>query len=452
MFIHNSIKKLSMAYLVLLVCLSEFICPVETSPEVFSRSNDQDIKLIIIKNANMNFIHAELAIFYTNKNVNPAIRHLTMLNIFNEDVNQAGSGLLSTLKKLGNDFEVLERPDYLLFKINFLRDKLPIFGQFLKGLYSYKTFSLKKFNYSADNFWNIFLKQGDWKKDVAFQVAYQKLFPDQLLGNTLVVPGLITKINLAQIRSFYQRTYTLSNSLLILKGNLKTGIVLGSLNRVFKQLKKQEIVKKRPKEKIEINGGREVIIYHINNSSPPEIYWFETIPPLNHKNHIPLRVFNDLLFSQPIGRLSRVNNGLRFPRINTEVLNHEEVSVICNAVRLNFTDIEKFILLVDTEKKKLKKINRREYLDVKNYFCGHLKVNSRKFENDVEIERDFSLFESEESKLPSSFARISQQVTYESLNSVAQDLEGGTIVIVGNANLIVRHLSTLKPRIIRYIE
>jgi hypothetical protein len=452
MFTRNSIKNLTTGCLVLLVCLGKLVCPLKASREVFSTSGPQDIKLKIIKDPNMNFIHAELAIFYKNKNVNPAIRHLTMLNVFDEDVNQGGSGLLNTLKKLGNDFEVLDRPDYLLLKINFLQDRLPIFGQFLKGLYTYKTFSLKKFNYSVYNFWNLFLKSRDWKRNAAFQVAYQKLFPGHLLGNTLVVPGLITRINLAQIRSFYQRTYTLRNSQLIVKGNLKTGIVLGSISRVLKTLKKQEIKKRYTKAKFKINGGREVIIYHINNNSPPEIYWFETIPPLNHKNHIPLRVLNDMLFSQPVGRLCRVNKGVRFPRINKEVLNHEDVSVICNTVRLNYSDIEKFILLVDTERRKLKKITRREYLDVKNYFCGRLKVNTRKFENDVELERDFSLFESEESRLPSSFVRISQQVTYESLSSVSRHLNGGTIVIVGNANLIVRHLSTLKPRVIRYIE
>jgi len=452
MFTPNSIKNLTTGCLVLLVCLLKFASPLKASLEVYSTSGAQDIKLKIIKAPHLNFIHAELVIFNKNKDVNPAIRHLTMLNVFDEEVNQGGSGLLSTLKKLGNDFEVVKRPGYLLLKINFLRDKLPIFGQFLKGLYSYKAFSLKKFNYSVYNFRKLLLKHKNWKKNAAFQVAYQKLFPNHPLGNELVVPGSVTKINLAQIRSFYQRIYTLNNSLLIIKGNLKAGVVLGSINRALKQIKKQEIKKRNPKRKLKINGGREVIIYHINNSNPPEIYWFETIPPLNSKNHIPLRVLNDMLFSQPIGRLSRVNNGVKFPRIHTEVLNHEYVSVICNNLRLNFSDIEKFILLVDAEKRKLKNINRREYLDVKNYFCGRLKVNTRRFENDVELERDFSLFESEESRLSSSFARISQQMTYENLSSVSQDLEGGTIVIVGNANLIVRHLSTLKPRIIRYIE
>jgi hypothetical protein len=134
MFTRNSIKNLTTGCLVLLVCLGKLVCPLKASREVFSTSGPQDIKLKIIKDPNMNFIHAELAIFYKNKNVNPAIRHLTMLNVFDEDVNQGGSGLLNTLKKLGNDFEVLDRPDYLLLKINFLQDRLPIFGQCLQFL------------------------------------------------------------------------------------------------------------------------------------------------------------------------------------------------------------------------------------------------------------------------------------------------------------------------------
>lgn len=434
------------------------IKPVYTPAENQEKFNTiETLKGLDIRVTNdnqLNFIHAQLIIYYNDKDVNPAFRHLTMLNIFNEEVNKSGSGLLNILKRLGGDFTVFNRPDYLLFKINFLPDKLATFMQFLKGLYTYKAFTLKKFNYSIDNYRELFLKTNDWKKDAAYQVAYSKLFPGHPLGNTLIIPGQLKKINLARIRSFYQKTYTLINSLLLIKGSFKKGMVAGSFNRAFKNFKKQERKNRAVIGKLKINNKREVIIYHINSTNPPEIFWFETIPPLNQNSHLTLRVMNDMLFGWPVGRLTRIalNNGIIFPKIESEVINHREVSVICNNTRLNYKDIENFIIAVDIEKRKLKNIYRREYLEVKNYFCGRLKVDSRKFENEVELDRDFYLFKPQANSLPVSISRVSRQVTFESLNSVTPDLNSGTIVIVGNANLISKYLKDLKPEIIRYIQ
>jgi hypothetical protein len=453
MFTHNRIKFFTKGCLVFLFLINELLYPLDTNQKTLTTLTTKGLEIKLIKNSNMNFIHAELNIFYRGKNTNPAIRHLTMLNLFDGDVNKSGSGLLSILRKMGNDFEIQQRPDYLLFKINFLDDKLAIFMQFLRSLYSYKAFSLKKFNYSLNKYWDLTLKEENWKKKAAFQVAYRKFFAGHPLGNTLIVSSLIKNINLAQIRSYYLRTYTLENSSLILKGNIKQAIAVGTFKRLFKSFKEQDR-NIGDNEKLNINNRREVVIYHINSMSPPELFWFETIPPLTNKGHIPMRVLNDMLFAQPIGRISRarVSNGIKHLKIDTEVLNHKQVSMICNTVKLNVNDIEKFILAVDSEKRKLKKLNRREYLDVKNYFCGRIKVDSRRFENQVELERDFSIFNGGNDSPMVSFARVSQQVTYESLSAALPFLNGGTIVIVGNANLITRNLSVLKPRVIRYLQ
>ncbi|MCI0470184.1 MAG: insulinase family protein [Candidatus Aminicenantes bacterium] len=454
MSIHKKIRAVLIGCFVFSVIAGRGVYAGETNERKFYTAVSRGLEMKFIKDPNMTFIHAELLIFYTDKNVSPAIRRLTMLNIFDEAVNMSGSGLLSTLKRLGNDFTVVDRPDYLLFRINFLPDKLATFMQFLKGLYSYKAFALKKFNYSVYNYWKLFFAGADWQKQVAFQVAYQKLFPGQLLGNALIIPDQLLKINLAQIRSFYQNAYTLPNSLLIIKGNINNAVAVGSFNVTFKSFKKQPGHRNQGKEKLTINDSREVIIYHIESSNPPEIFWFETILPLSNKNHFPMQVLNDMLFGQPIGRLSRqaAETGIRFLKMETEIINHSDVSVICNAVRLDYSEIEKFILAVDNEKRKLKRIDRREYLDVKNYFCGRLEVDTRRVEYDVEIERDFLAFESDANEANASFSQISQQVTLESLNAVAPDPNRGAIVIVGNANLIGRYLTVLKPRIIRYIQ
>lgn len=450
MFTRNSITKGS---LIFALFISTLVHPLPANQNTFSATT-KGFEIKHMQNTGMNFIHAELIIYYRDKNVNPAIRHLTLLNLFDEDVNRSGSSLLNILKKLGNDYEITHRPDYLLFEINFLEDKLSTFMQFLKSLYSQKPFSLKEFKYSVDNYWNLFLKKEDWKKAAAFQVAYQKLFPGHPLGNSLIVPRLLKNINLAQIRSYYLKTYTLTNSTLILKGNIKDGMAVGTFYRQFKSFKNQERKKTIDNDRLNINDGREIIIYHIDSNSLPEIFWFEAIPKLTDKNHMPARVLNDMLFGQPIGRISRakINNGIRYLKIDTDVINHTQVSVICNAIRLNFADIEKFILSVDIEKRKLKKINRREYLDAKNYFCGQLKVNTRKFENQVELERDFSFLNPLGNNQAASFIQASQQVTYESLSTAIPSLSAGTIVIVGNASLIARYLTVLKHRVIQYIR
>ena len=453
MFTRNRTKYLTNGCLVFLLLISAFVHPLQVNQNTFTATT-KGFEIKLLQNAGMNFVHAELFIYYKDKKINPAIRYMTLLNIFDEDVNQSGSSTLNILKKLGNDYEITHRPDYLLFEINFLEDKLNTFMQFLKSIYSYKAFTLKKLDYIVSHYWDLFLKEQDWKKTAAFQVAYRKLFPGHPLGNSLIVPRLIKSINLAQIRSYYSSTYTLANSTLILKGSIKEAMAVGTFNRQFKSFKKQEREKHDTDEKLDINSGREIIIYHIDNNGLPEIFWFETIPPLIHKNHIPARVLNDMLFGQPIGRVSRakVNNGIRYLKIDTEVFNHRQVSVICNTIRLNFNDIEKFILSVDIEKRKLKKINRREYLDAKNYFSGQLKVNTRKFENQVKIERDFSFFNPQINRQAASFIKASQQITYENLTALGPSLNGGTIVIVGNAGLITRNLTVLKPRIIRYIH
>ena len=107
---------------------------------------------------------------------------------------------------------------------------------------------------------------------------------------------------------------------------------------------------------------------------------------------------------------------------------------------------------MDFEKRRLKKISRKEYLEAKNYFYGTLKVAARKVEDDVMVERNNSSFRPTEESLMVSFERISQQLTLERLNATAPEFMQGTIVIVGNADLITRFLTGFKFRITGYIR
>ncbi|MCK4762423.1 MAG: insulinase family protein [Candidatus Aminicenantes bacterium] len=448
----NSKIRSTKQYLVFSCLFFVLANPAAANSEKSSFNLSTGLEIKIIKDKSMDFVYAELLISYRDKKINPVIPHLTMLDVFDKDVNRSGTNLLSTLKKLGNDFEIEHRPDYLLFKINFLSDRMRVFAQFLKSLYTYKAFTLKKLNYSISNYWKLLPDRKDWQKQAAIQVAYSKFFSGQLLGNALIVPAMLKNINLAQLRSFYQKTYTLPNSLLIIKGNLEPGYVVGTINRALKSFKKKER-KRYVKEALKINGRREVIIYNVNTGKPPLIFWFEAIPPLSHPDHIPQRVLNDMLFARHVGRLSRsVRNGVRISQLETEIYHHRGVSLICNCIKLNYKDIPGFIGAVDFEKRRLKKISRKDYLEAKNHFYGSLKVATRKVENDVILERDSSLFRPDEENRSVSFARISQQLTLERLNTAAPDFVQGTIVILGNAGLIARYLTGLKFRITGYIR
>ncbi len=447
-----------------------------STASTFSRTMSKGLEIKVLKSDQIDFIYAELVIFYHDKDINPAIPWLTLLNMFNTQVDRGGSNLLQNLKKLGNDFEIVNRPDYLLIKINLLRDRFHQFAQFLRGLYSYKSFTLKKFNYSIENYWRIFLGNQDWKKQAAFQVAYQKLFPGHLLGNALVLPGALKKINLAQVRSFYQSTYTLSNSVLFIKGNIEPGLAVGSINQAFKTFKKQagRQGKTIPTPPSVVNDRREIIVFNTNDYAQPELFWFETIPPLTDSRHLPLRVLNDMIFAHFVGKLSHSSLGIILSNCKHEtgIRNHHGVSLLYNNVRLNFRDIEKFILAADAEKKKLRHITRKDYLDAKNHFCGQLKIETRRYATELRFERDFSLFtpikknhfangnsQNNTKYTPQgaghyyiSFEKSARELTLEKLNNTTPGTANSTIVIVGNAAQIIKYFTVLKPQVIRVIQ
>ena len=69
--------------------------------------------------------------------------------------------------------------------MNFLPDRLAAFPKLLKEIFTYQSFHLNKFNQSKEKFWSLFTKNRDWKKEIAFLLAYQ-----QIVGNFYFTPGL----------------------------------------------------------------------------------------------------------------------------------------------------------------------------------------------------------------------------------------------------------------------
>ena len=65
-------------------------------------------------------------------------------------------------------------------------------------------------------------------------------------------------------------------------------------------------------------------------------------------------------------------------KVNTDIFSVKNFTVFCNYLRLNYNDLENFLLLVDQERKKfsVRPIERKEYLDALNYYIGRAQVET----------------------------------------------------------------------------
>jgi len=426
--------------------------------EVTTFVSAKGLSIKILKSNAIGFIHAEILIFYPDK-INPAISYLTVENMFNPDIHNTTPNLLSVLKRMGNDFQIEHRVDYLKISLNFLPGRISLFTQFLDELFRYKSFGLKRYNDSISNYRRHFMRKSEWEKAMARQYAYSHLFPDHALGNTVIDADSLLKINLAQIRSFYRNTFRLGNSLLLLKGDLNPHITFGMIEKDLKSFKKAE-KQETLAEELKVIDNRKIIVLDVASNESPTIFWFQAIPSLGGNNHMLWTVMNNILFNYPIGVVYKraALYGIRnIRKIETEVINHYQVSVLCNTIKINYSDIERFIMLVDSETRKLtkRKIDRKEYLDSLNFFLGQAKVNSSNFNHDVQMEIKKSILNLEEKNIAIS-PNIFQKVTLDNLNRFIGNFKfmarNGNhirrpeiIVITGNARLIKGYLNILKP-------
>lgn len=436
------------------------------------------LKVKILTDPAMDFIHAELLIFHKGKFNNPAIPTLTLLSLFDRNINKSGSNVLDILEKLGNDFTVEQTGDYLVLKINFLPDKLLLFARFLKGLYSYSPFlNIKinpesytfrkrehdisqKFEKSVNTYWKYFFSKENWKREIAYQIAYNKLFPSCTLGNMLITADSLKQATVSEMRVFYQRAFRLPNSYLIIKGNTDSQVVQAYLNSAFSFFKEQ--VPEVPiEEKLNITDKREIIVFNVNNAEAPVVFWFEAVEPLDNERHIPYLVLNNILFGFPIGRIYLGAREMDMGNldIHSEVTNQKGVSVICNTVELRFRDIETFIQLADREKKKLtvKKVERNEFLNTLSYFYGKIKTDTQYFDNDINHEILAAFFpdlkeNSTEPALPAQLGHFTLASLNGHIDASKKDADstGDVIVIIGNYDMMARYLRLLKPTVYNY--
>lgn len=414
------------------------------------------IKMFVVPENNLS--HAELIIFFNNKS-NPTISYLTVENIFNQDIHDSDTDLLSAFRRLGNDFEIEKRVDYLKISLNFLSDRVSQFAHLLNEFFSYKSFSLKRFNKSISQYWKNCKSREGWEKKLARQYAYAHLFPGHFMGNSIVDPDSLTKINLAQIRSFYRNTFRQENSMLFLKGGINPHITFGLIEKSLKSHRTQDPVKP-PDDQLSVSSSRKLIILDVLGTETPQIFWFQAIPPLGDPGHMYWVIMNNILYDYPFGEVFKKASFFGFRnirKIDSDIEYHQLVSVICNTIRMNYSEIERFILMADNEIRKLGKrnIDRKEYLDSLNYFLGKSKVDSIDFDYDIRQDILKTILNLDRRPIHIS-PKIFEQVTLNGLNQFVRnfsslsrdnnDLEMPEIIVIaGNARLIKGYLNVLKP-------
>ena len=114
------------------------------------------------------------------------------------------------------------------------------------------------------------------------------------------------------------------------------------------------------------------------------VYWFDTAPPAADPAYLPYAIGNHALFGFPGGRIyqSERNQFLMGGyKVNTEAVFLKDFTLFCNYLRLNYSDLENFLLLVEQERKRfaVRPIERKEYLDALNYYVGKAQVGTSEF-------------------------------------------------------------------------
>ncbi len=424
------------------------------------QTTSKGLRLSLEKDQSLMFVHAEIVLYYSGIK-NPSVPFLTSFNIFDNQINDPRSGILNTLFKMGNDFKIEHRVDHIILKLNFLPADIHIFMNFIKELFNYKGFSLKKFNYSIKNFWTVLRKNQDWKSIVASQIAFSKLFGKDYPASFLVRRKNISSLNLSHIRSFYKNNYKLSNSFLTIQGDINPYVVFGLLEKAFKNFNKRESNFTKFKYNV-YSDKREVTVVDTESVSTPIVYWIEPLPSNDKISHHETKIINNILFGYPFGRISRSASaaGIKNFNIMGKIHDHRNISILCNTIKVGYRDVEKFIFIADNTIRKLGKgrIGRKEYLDSYNLVYQKKKITSDDYEYKAMTRITNAFFrlsglnDNIEKKIQLknlSYANFNKIFSDPSSNyNAGRNKKKGIIVIFGKASLILKYLKNTKAEVI----
>jgi len=283
-----------------------------------------------------------------------------------------------------------------------------------------------------------------------------------LIGNFFFSRGFLLQevlngINMAQLRSFLLRTFRPDNARLVLKGKINPYFILGMIE---KDLPSPPPTAAKPRHaEVSLNTGRRIFILNVNSPDLPTVYWFDVAPAAGDAAYFPYAIGNFTLFGFPGGRIyqSERNRTLMGGyKVYTETLFMRDFTLLCNYLRLNYSDVEDFLLMVDQERRRfsVRPIERKEYLDAMNYFVGLAQVESSRFDHDLLAEIGRFQGQGASSSAPRIGPELFQDVSFNRVMQVMDEQMGtkhksgprekGIVVLVGNANLIVNSLKLLK--------
>jgi len=453
-------NKLDTGLIILSIIILTMVLPSYIAGQSLEQTTSKGLRINLVKDPSMLFNHAEIVVYYSEIK-DPIVPYLTLMNIFDNQINDPQSGLLNTLFKMGNDFKVKYNIDHFIIKVNFLSSDTNLFVSFLKGLFSYKGFSLKKFNYSTKNFWKLFRRNDEWKKVIAAQIAFSKIFKQDHPGQFLITNKNPGRLNLSQTRSFYKYNYTLPNSYITIRGDIKPYFIFGLVEKAFKNFKNLKPGYQKFKYD-RFNPDRKVIIVDDGTNGTPNIYWVDPIAPAGNIDHHHAKVVNNLLFGYPLGRISRNASaaGIKGFNISSKIYNHRNISIVCKKIRIGYRDIEKFIFIADNNINKLGvgRVSRKEYLDNYNFVFHKGKIDSDDYSEKASdlISRSFK--SSLNIHTITSQEKLLKELSFANFTKILSDPAGkystnrnrkkGIIVIFGDADSIKRSLRNIRPEVI----
>ena len=453
-------NKLDTGLIIISIFILSITLPSFIGGQSLEQTTSKGLRMSLVKDQSMLFNHAEIVVYYSEIK-DPTVPYLTLMNIFDDQINDPQSGLLNTLFKMGNDFKLEYNIDHFIIKINFLPSDTNLFVSFLKGLFSYRGFSLKKFNYSTKNFWKLFRRNDNWKKVIAAQIAFSNIFNQDHPGQFLVTDRNPRRLNLSHTRSFYKYNYTLPNSYITIRGDIKPYFVFGLIEKAFKNFKSLKPGYQNFKYS-RFNPDRKVIIVDDGTNGTPNIYWVDPIAPAGNIGHYHAQVVNNLLFGYPLGRISRNASaaGIKGFNISSKIHNHRDISIVCRKIRIGYRDIEKFIFIADNNISKLGvgRVSRKEYLDNYNFVFhkGNIDLDDYSQKASDQITRSFK--SSSNILTGNSQDKLLKELSYSNFTNILSDPSGsyssnrnrkkGIIVIFGDAETIKRSLRNIKPEVI----
>ena len=459
--IMNYKKHLHKKYLLLLVIFS-------ISQIVFTEDSPSGGKNIIqiggfevrvFKNDQIDFIHAELVVLYQTKDIGSVIPYITARTLFTKNI-RSKTQISKSLRALGNDFEIRFMADHLIFKINFLKKKLPEFMKLLAALYKTNKLSVKDLEYEKQSIIENYKKNEQFKIRMGVFSAYKFLFRDQILGNNFFTIDQIIKCKINHIIVHYKGSYNPQNSVLFITGKIIPGIVTGYISNLIRSVpKRYQQIKKKMSSKI--NRMQRPVILNIKDTLIPTIIYLKVVRNGKNNDLISNLIINDILFKQNLNKAINKNlltyRSLRNVFVTTSVLNHRDLAVISSSVKVGYKSIGNFLYLLYDQAKQIKMnlIERRSYKRVFNYLYGRLKVNTGNYYN--KIDNELKSFLSPNHIVSDVSANRKLLVNVNNIINTERKairmtknnfLENETVVIIGDLDRILRLYPKMNAKIV----